>query len=267
MLLSTHQYSRTNPTPHSSPSVVPLPSSRTIQIQHTRAMRRGAPWTVERRRAVAWPLPWWVRWRWPCRHRRAVIGCGPASAAPQAETSYVPSGSSSWACGRGCPNACYAVRRPVRCPRVRVSACPGVPVSGCPMAGMPVSGLRVSVLPVSGLRASGVGVSCPRVWYPRPPCPRRVSSWNVGAAGQRLALGTGRLRPGRPPPLRVARVVCPGWPWWWLAAVVLGGGVGCGAGRRLGPRSGGGCIQVRPAGRPGPAGSGPGSPVGWLGSR
>jgi hypothetical protein len=132
-------------------------------------MRRGAPWTVERRRAVAWSLPWWVRWRWPCRHRRAVIGCGPASAAPQAETSYVPSGSSSWACGRGCPNACYAVRRPVR---VRVSACPSVRVSNGGCAGVRSAGVRSA-----GVRSAGV--RCPRLVSAR-----LVSTSALSAPGQ-----------------------------------------------------------------------------------
>jgi hypothetical protein len=35
-----------HPDPHTSSSVVPLPSSRTIQIQHTTAVRRGASWTA-----------------------------------------------------------------------------------------------------------------------------------------------------------------------------------------------------------------------------
>jgi hypothetical protein len=150
-------------------------------------MRRGAPWTVERRRAVAWSLPWWVRWRWPCRHRRAVIGCGPASAAPQAETSYVPSGLSSWACGRGCPNACYAVRRPVRCPRVRVSQCPGVqwrvcrcPVCGCPFCRCPVCGRPVSA---SRVRASGIHVRPVRAGSVRGTSVRRGSASRLGRAG------------------------------------------------------------------------------------
>ena len=36
------QHSRTNLTPHSSPSVVPLPSPRTLQLQHTTAVHQGA---------------------------------------------------------------------------------------------------------------------------------------------------------------------------------------------------------------------------------
>jgi hypothetical protein len=52
---STHQPSRTNPTPHTSPSVVPLPSSRTLQLQHTTAVhRRCLCWQVLRSSAASW---------------------------------------------------------------------------------------------------------------------------------------------------------------------------------------------------------------------
>ena len=52
---STHQHSRTNPTPHTSPSVVPLPSSRTLQLQHTTAVhRRCLCWQVLRSSAASW---------------------------------------------------------------------------------------------------------------------------------------------------------------------------------------------------------------------
>jgi hypothetical protein len=156
---------------------------------------------VQRRRGAAWSLPWWLRWRWPCRHRRAVIGCGPASAAPQGGNLRCPSGSSSWACARGCPNACYAVRRPVRCPGVRVSGLRvsglrGVRSAGCPVCGRPVSASRVrrlvSALSTPGL-VRGASVrwgSLPRGWDGRwrghPPCPRAARlSARAGRGGRR----------------------------------------------------------------------------------
>ena len=87
-------------------------------------------------------------------------------------------------------------------------------------------------VPVSGLWVSGVRVLCPRISCP--PCPRRVGSWSVGAAGSASRLrrpasawspGGVRKRPGCLPEL----------PWWsWRST---GRGVGCGAGRRLGTRS------------------------------
>jgi hypothetical protein len=57
------QHSRTNRTPHPSASVVPLPSSRTIQIQHTRqqctdgACIGWGTWSGARLRLVRHPPP------------------------------------------------------------------------------------------------------------------------------------------------------------------------------------------------------------------
>jgi hypothetical protein len=85
-----------------------------------------------------------------------------------------------------------SLRRSSPCPRVRVLRCPGVqwrvyrcPVCGCPVCGCPVSARLVSA---------------------SDPVCARVGSWNVGAAGQRFAVGTGQLRRGRPPCPRAARL-------------------------------------------------------------
>jgi hypothetical protein len=107
---------------------------------------------------------------------------------------------------------------------VRVSACCGVRVSSggvcrCPVCGCPVWGVRC---PVSARLVSASD-----------PVRVRVGSWNVGAAGQRLAVG--RASSGV-----VARRVRE-WPGCLLRLAVVaagggraGGGVGCGGGRRLG---------------------------------
>jgi hypothetical protein len=117
-----------------------------------------------------------------------------------------------------CGSASTAHRWNLRCPagRLRGRVVEDVPTLATPFVAL------------SGLRASCVRVSCPRVWCPRASCPRRVGSWSVGAAGQRLAVGTGQLRRGRPPPLRAARLL-PG----LTGRVVAAGGGRAGRGSRL----------------------------------
>jgi hypothetical protein len=161
---------------------------------------------------------------------------------PQVEWSGV---QSSWSCGGGCPNARYAVRRPVR-----VSACSGVRVSSGGCAGVRSAGVRC---PVSARLVSASD-----------PVRVRVGSWNVGAAGQRLAVG--RASSGV-----VARRVRE-WPGCLLRLAVVaagggraGGGVGCGGGRRLGTPQAAAASRFDRLAEQGQPGCAPGSPVGWLG--
>jgi hypothetical protein len=130
---STHQHSRTNPTPHTSPSVVPLPSLRTIQIQHTTAVRRGAA------------------------HAGTGTRCGVQLASAPRGAQDVRMPTVSWS---PCPRPRVRVRPSgIRC------ACPAsgircaCPASGircaCPASTRPVSGVRVQWT-VSSVRACGV---------------------------------------------------------------------------------------------------------------
>jgi hypothetical protein len=162
---------------------------------------------------------------------------------------------------------------PARCPRVPVAGCPSGRVSGgrvsgggCPVGGCPVSGWRVS------------GVRCPGARCPVYECPvaaRLVSDCpapggfveRVGAADRAPAIGSGRLRRGRPPCPRAARSVAQV----GLARSQLAEAVLAWRGSRTATwppslgRSGGGCVHVRPPGRPGTAGCTRRWPVGWLG--
>jgi hypothetical protein len=111
---STHQHSRTNPTPHTSPSVVPLPSLRTIQIQHTTAVRRGAA------------------------HAGTGTRCGVQLASAPRGAQDVRMPTVSWS---PCPRPRVRVQRPVSGARVQR------PVSGVRVQ-RPVSGARVQRPPV-----------------------------------------------------------------------------------------------------------------------
>jgi len=90
-----------------------------------------------------------------------------------------------------------SLRRSSPCP---VSACSGVRVSGVRVLRCPGVQWRVCRCPVCGCPVSARLVSA------SDPVCARVGSWNVGAAGQRLAVGTGQLRRGRPPCPRAARL-------------------------------------------------------------
>jgi hypothetical protein len=68
------QHSRTNPTPHPSPSVVPLPSTRTIQLQHTTAMHR---------RCLCWQVLWEQRAASWASERHRHLGPSANRAAPR----------------------------------------------------------------------------------------------------------------------------------------------------------------------------------------
>ena len=141
------QHSRTNLTPHPSASVVPLPSPRTIQIQHTTAMRRGAAWPPAARPSSCVAVQPAVS-RWQVPHRRAVMVAERRVCRPQQHGS------------------------PSHRALVALSA------STCPASGRPVSGVRH----VSSVRRP-VHVQRPRAWCPRVrypvPCPRPVSSASV----------------------------------------------------------------------------------------
>jgi hypothetical protein len=120
-----------------------------------------------------------------------------------------------------------SLRRSSPCP---VSACSGVQwrVCRCPVCGCPVSARLVSA---------------------SDPVRARVGSWNVGAAGQRLAVGTGQLRRGRPPCPRAARLSAQagcGGSWrrsCWVARRVVGVH-GKERGAREARPSGCGCARV-----------------------
>jgi hypothetical protein len=143
------QHSHTNPTPHISPSVVPLPSPRTIQIQHTTAVRRGAASC----RAV-------LR-SWPVTAAAGVVTAEPSSVAECRGRCY-PSEVAPLAGGRrrggrsGCPDTGHAVRRSVRI------LCPPCGQTSVQRVG------RTSDVHASSVHATGVmrmsgqtGVRCP----------------------------------------------------------------------------------------------------------
>jgi hypothetical protein len=257
---STHQHSRTNPTPHTSPSVVPLPSSRTIQIQHTRAVRRGAA---------------------SCR---VVLGSCPVAAAVRA-AAQVPSTRSrpGWSSAAGRPNPGEgrsaqrvspvarmsghrpARRRPVRLVRsgrgdVRPTGRADVHASGVQASGASrspdgqASGVRGAAAALSGPRwtAEWLGVVGRPGWAPRVDvpvvCGRRGRLPASGRAGgmvrrwPRLA----RTRVDRGQGRRLAGVPAAAPPWPRRADTGAGPGLGCRPG-------GGGAWDRAGAHRPGRA--------------
>jgi hypothetical protein len=172
-------------TPHTSPSVVPLPSPRTIQIQDTTAVRRGAA-------------------------SRAVLGSCSGAAARAAVQVWSPRSRYGWPsatrrCDRGevwlpsgwSPVARMSGRRPRRsspCPRplsaVRTSVSnrsSGRPVSTRPVSTRPVPS-RCPDGRVSGVRGSAAALSGPRwpvEWLGAAGRPRwgngfDVSPWSAG---------------------------------------------------------------------------------------
>jgi hypothetical protein len=172
-------------TPHTSPSVVPLPSPRTIQIQDTTAVRRGAA-------------------------SRAVLGSCSGAAARAAVQVWSPRSRYGWPsatrrCDRGevwlpsgwSPVARMSGRRPRRsspCPRplsaVRTSVSnrsSGRPVSTRPVSRRPVP-CRCPDGRVSGVRGSAAALSGPRwpvEWLGAAGHPRwgngfDVSPWSAG---------------------------------------------------------------------------------------
>jgi hypothetical protein len=170
-------------------SFVPLPSPRTIQIQHTTAVRRGASWTAAYRRqltvaAVARPVRGGVGAPGVLAAERSWLLLT-LTASAQRSLQPVSSGraSSPWST---LPAGTPRRRSPVssmRCPPIR-SRRPG---SGCPAVRCPVTwgwssrapavGRLLSSCPVSGVQLSGVqpcGVQpsgvCPSVrTRPAPP--------------------------------------------------------------------------------------------------
>jgi hypothetical protein len=157
------QHSRTKPTPHTLLSVVPLPSSRTIQIQHTTAVRRGAASC----RVVLRSCPVTAAALWGCRAPQTrqperALAAHPAVAVvvPSRMSGRLPRRSSL------CSRPLSAMRtdvRPtgrvdVRCPRVR---CPCV---RCPCAWCPHDrcdpGVRTDTRPVSAAAATALDPEC-----------------------------------------------------------------------------------------------------------
>jgi hypothetical protein len=165
-------------------SFVPLPPSRTIQIQHTRAVRRGAAAIP----GGAAQLPSHRGGRY--RHRGAVIGCrAPQTLQPQRGLGR-PAGGRRRRGRPGCPDAGHAVRRSVRV------LCPPCGRTSVQLVGR-TSGVQATGVHATGvMRVSGqTGVRCPRPLRPR--CPHRAGSGirrcggtgHVGAAGSTCRCG------------------------------------------------------------------------------
>jgi hypothetical protein len=173
------------------PSVVPLPSTRTIQIQHTTAMRRGAAWPAGRLSSFLVVREAVSRWQVappPSRH-----GCQSPRRCPR-EHGWA---SHRAAAGRSSPGGADAGRAlvtvstssaGVRCPVSGASVqCPRVPVHAtavqCPMRTSERPGVRRPVW------TSGVHP------FPRPLCPTgRPWRAAVGQAAARRRVGPGRRR-------------------------------------------------------------------------
>ena len=184
------QHSRTNLTPHPSASVVPLSSTRTIQIQHTTAVRRGAASC----RVVLRSCPVTAAALWGCRAPQTrqperALAAHPAVAVvvPSRMSGRLPRRSSL------CSRPLSAMRtdvRPtgrvdVRCPRVR-----------CPCAWCPHDrcdpGVRTDTRPVSAAAATAldpeyIGAAG------RPRLVHRVR--RVAVVGERLVVAA-RIGPG-----------------------------------------------------------------------
>jgi hypothetical protein len=170
ILISTPAPTRPR-TPHLS--VVPLPSPRTIQIQHTRAVRRGAAWPLAERPSS-------------CLTARSAVSRTDRAASPPSL--------------HGTPSAAGAVRRnTVRRPSgqplgvvaqdIRSWPClvplsgPGQHPASSVRCERPVSTPAMSTRPVSSVRCGRPGVRCP---CGRPGgCPVWASGvrWTVGRPG------------------------------------------------------------------------------------
>jgi hypothetical protein len=163
---------------------------RSTRNRLRRAVRRGAPWTVERHE----PLPGRCRGSGDLAvsHRRAVSGCELASAASTG-TIRRPSGSSSCGGGGG-PTTCDAVRRPVRCPRV---SCPRPPC-GCRGGFVERVGRGQSAL---GRLGRGRPRTAEHAWVVTTRLAGHLVGWHrnppwVVSSGQPLTRGRGGTRPG-----------------------------------------------------------------------
>jgi hypothetical protein len=179
-------------------SVVPLPSPRTIQIQHTRAMRRGAAWPLAERPSSCLTARSAVSRTDRRPHRRACMGRR-APQAPSAGTRFgVPAGTrSAWwprISGAGPALSACPVLSSILCP----VSCVLCPVSTRPVSTRPVSTRAMSTRPASSVRVSAVRCGRPGTWasgvrYPGVPrllCPNRVSS--SSAPMRRAATRRGR---------------------------------------------------------------------------
>jgi hypothetical protein len=149
-------------------SVVPLPSPRTIQIQHTTAMRQGASWTAAyhlQLTVAAGPDPSVAAWV----PSASLLLSGPGGCLPGRR---LPGGASSRyrgvgrrRRGRPCQQARHGVGR--RCPAWGVHhpvSASGVRPSRCPVTGLVVQRVRPSAVQPSSVQPSGVQPSgvCPR---------------------------------------------------------------------------------------------------------
>ena len=199
---------------HPHLSVVPLPSPRTIQIQHTRAVRQGASWTAAyhlQLTVAAGPDPSVAAWV----PSASLLLSGPGGCSPGRR---LPGGASSRyrgvgrrRRGRHCQQARHGVGRrcpPMRCPPIRVLAS-GIRLSSRPVSGHLGSSSRGSSGRPSAVHPSSVqppavhpsGV-CPSGVQPSGVCPRpsgrvrllplRRWRWGPGRGG-RATLTTGRV--------------------------------------------------------------------------
>ena len=199
-----HQHFLTSLTPHPSASVVPLPSPRTIQIQHTTAVRRGASWTAAYHlqltvAAVAKPVRSSVRALGVLAAGRSWLLLAQTASAPRSVQPVSRSASSPWST---LPAGKPRRRSPVssmRCPPIR-SRRPAVRPSGVRSPGMVVQRVRRSAVccpPVCCPPVCCPPVCCPPSGVHRPVSRRLVSAPVRPDASVSSHLRRWRWGPGR----------------------------------------------------------------------
>jgi hypothetical protein len=209
-----------------------LPSPRTIQLQHTTAVRRGAPWVVSPCRCLATAvagllggvLPAELSWLL-IDQRRLASGRWSLWTASQRSDVVAPAGNAGAPAMPSVANPCSPLGvHPVRFPRPG----PGVQLSGVQPSGVQPSGVRDPAVRPSGVRPSASG----RLVSARPPDHLRLVRVSPAVALEitsvRRAIfttGTDRVACGRRCPERLGRV--PSRP---------GGGRWGGGGRPVGER-------------------------------
>ena len=181
-----------------------MPSPRTIQLQHTTAVRRGAPWVVSPCRCLATAvagllggvLPAELSWLL-IDQRRLASGRWSLWTASQRSDVVAPAGNAGAPAMPSVANPCSPLGvHPVRFPRpgpgVQLS---GVQPSGVQPSGVQPSGVRDPAVRPSGVRPSGVRSAGSVVRDPA-----------VRPSGVRPS-ASGRLVSARPPDhLRLVRV-------------------------------------------------------------
>jgi hypothetical protein len=192
-----------------------LPSPRTIQLQHTTAVRRGAPWVVSPCRCLATAvagllggvLPAELSWLL-IDQRRLASGRWSLWTASQRSDVLAPAGNAGAPAMPSVANPCSPLGvHPVRFPRPG----PGVQLSGVQPSGVQPSGVQPSGVRSAGSVVRGPTVRCPVIWCPPV---RPVTSSSVSArrclgitSGRRATLtaGTDRVAGGLRCPERLGR--------------------------------------------------------------